>query len=84
MTEKELLDELTDILRGLLGDDTIVLSAATKRPDVPGWDSFNYVNFIVAIEMRFGIKFGVAEVESFQSVGEIAQRTLTLTTARRK
>jgi acyl carrier protein len=36
------------------------------------------VNFIVAVEMQFGVKFGVAEVESFQTVGEIAQRTLAL------
>jgi len=45
---------------------------------VPDWDSFNYVNFIVAVELHFNVKFGVAEVESFETVGEIAQRTLTL------
>ena len=41
---------------------------------VPDWDSFAYVNFIVAVEMRFGIRFGVAEIESFVTVGESAIR----------
>jgi acyl carrier protein len=84
MTAEETLATFTEILQSLLGDDSIVLTAATTRPDVPGWDSFNYVNFIVAIEMKFGVKFGIAEVESFQNVGEIAQRTLALLASRRK
>jgi acyl carrier protein len=84
MTAADVLQELTQILRDLLGDDSILLTPATRRPDVPGWDSFNYVNFMVAVEMKFGIKFRVAEVESFQTVGEIVTRTLALIEARRK
>jgi acyl carrier protein len=84
MTADEVLLQFTEILRNLIGDDSIVLTANTRRPDVAGWDSFNYVNFMVAVEMKFGIKFRVAEVESFQSVGEIATRTLALLAARRK
>ena len=37
----------------------------TRREDVPNWDSFNYINFIVAVEMEFGVKFKVADIESF-------------------
>jgi len=65
------LAELTRILRDLLDDDGILLSPGTRRPDVPGWDSLAYVNFIVAVEMRYGIKFRVADVEAFDTVGEI-------------
>lgn len=84
MTTEELMQSFTQILRDLLGDDSILLSAGTARTDVSGWDSFNYVNFMVAVEMKFGVKFRVAEVESFQNVGEIAQRTLALLRAHRK
>jgi acyl carrier protein len=45
----------------------------TKRDEVPNWDSFAYVNFIVAVEMEFGMKFRVADVESFQNVGAIVR-----------
>jgi acyl carrier protein len=43
------------------------------REDVPGWDSFNYVNFIVAVEAEYGIKFRIAEIESFPNVGAIVK-----------
>ena len=74
MTEPEILRTLSEILGDLLGDDALVLRADTRRADVPGWDSFNYVNFVVAVEMRFGVKFKVAEVEAFENVGAIARR----------
>lgn len=74
MPDRQILDALTQILRDLLFDDSLVLEESTTRADIPAWDSFSYVNFIVAVEMHFGIKFGVAEVESFVTVGEIATR----------
>lgn len=71
MSEQDILALFTRILRDLLMDDTIVLTPDTRRPDVPNWDSFAYVNFIVAAESELGIRFNVAEVESFETVGEI-------------
>lgn len=74
MTNTEILNGLTRILRDLLSNDSIVLEMETKRDEVPDWDSFAYVNFIVAVEIEFGIKFRVAEVESFQNAGAIVRR----------
>ena len=71
MTDAELLATFTRILSDLLGDDSITLEMQTTRADVPGWDSFNYVNFIVAVEVELGIKFRIADVESFGTVGDI-------------
>jgi acyl carrier protein len=67
-----MLELFTRILRDLLGDDSITVGMHTRRSDVPNWDSFNYVNFIVALEVELGIKFRVADVESFETVGDIA------------
>lgn len=78
MNTESILSEMTTILRDLLLDDTIELSMTTVRSDVAGWDSFAYINFMVAVEAKFGVKFGVAEIESFQNVGEIVQRTAEL------
>lgn len=71
MTDEDLLAVFTRTLRDLLMDDTIELTPTTRRSDVPNWDSFAYVNFIVAIELELKIKFNVAEVESFETVGDI-------------
>jgi len=54
----------------------------TKRDEVANWDSFAYVSFIVAVEMKYGLKFGVAEVESFQNVGAIVRRISALSLTR--
>ena len=78
MNEQDILTTFTGILRSLLGDESIVLTMATVRSDVPEWDSFAYVNFIVSVEMELGIKFGVADVESFESVGDIVAETRAL------
>lgn len=79
MTDEQILEKFTNILRDLLADDSIVLTMMTTRGDVPNWDSFAYVNFIVAAEAELGVKFRVADVESFETVGDIvadAQRLL--------
>lgn len=71
MNEAVVLARLTRILQDLLGDESVTLTPATRRRDVPGWDSFAYVNFIVAVELEFGIKFRVADVEAFDTVADI-------------
>jgi len=71
MTDQQLLELFTRILRELLGDDSIELTMQTLRGDVPNWDSFNYVNFIVSVEAELGVKFRVADVEAFQTVGDV-------------
>jgi len=78
MLDQDILDRLTGILRDLLDDESIVLAPTTTRPDVSGWDSFAYVNFIVAVEGEFGIRFQVAEVESFKTVGDIVNQIKVL------
>jgi acyl carrier protein len=71
MSDEETLGTLSQILGDLLGNDAIVLKPETRRDDVPDWDSLMYMNFIVMVEMRFGIKFRVAEIESFKDVGAV-------------
>ena len=78
MSEEDILETFTQILRELLMNDSIVLTMETGREDVPGWDSLNYINFIVATEMKLGVKFKVADVESFENVGQIVAKTKSM------
>ena len=75
MSDQEILNTFTRILRDLLLDESIVLAMDTRREDVPNWDSMNYINFIVAAETELGVKFKVADVESFENVGAIVAKT---------
>jgi acyl carrier protein len=78
MTDQEILATFTRILRDLLDDDSIVLGMDTIRSDVANWDSLSYVSFIAAAEIELGIKFRIADIESFYSVGNIVAQARTL------
>jgi acyl carrier protein len=75
MNNQTILNVFTRILRELLLDDSIVLTMETRRQDIAAWDSFNYINFIVAVESELRVKFKVADVESFDNVGAIVAKT---------
>jgi acyl carrier protein len=81
MTVQEILAAFTRILRDLLLDDSIVLEMETRREDIPNWDSFNYINFIVAVELEFGMKFKIADIESFPNVGAIVTEMTKMLTS---
>ncbi len=80
MTQQTILGELARILGDLLLDDSITLTMDTRREDVPNWDSFNYLNFIVAVEAEFGVKFKIADIEAFENVGAIVRHLEKLLT----
>jgi acyl carrier protein len=80
MTQQTILGDLARILGDLLLDDSITLTMDTRREDVPNWDSFNYLNFIVAVEAEFGVKFKIADIEAFENVGAIVRHLEKLLT----
>jgi acyl carrier protein len=73
VTAGEIYEQLTEIFRDLFDDDALALRPETTAADVPGWDSFNHVNLIVAVEARFNIKFKTAEIEGLRNVGHLVE-----------
>ncbi|MEO5659191.1 MAG: acyl carrier protein [Polaromonas sp.] len=76
MNETEILTALNQVFRDVFDDDDIVITAATSAEDIEGWDSQAHVNLIVAAEVRFGIRFRTAELESLHNVGQFADLIL--------
>ncbi len=70
VTHTEILDRLKKIIGQVVGNDQITLNSDTTADEVPGWDSFNHINIIMGVEMEFGIRFNVAELESLKNVGD--------------
>jgi acyl carrier protein len=70
MDDSQILEQLTDIIRDVLNNETLTLTPETIAADVPEWDSFNHINIVVAAEVKFGIKFKTAELEQVRNVGE--------------
>lgn len=71
MTNQDVLENITDIIRENLDNDDIVLTAETKAEDVDGWDSLAHVRIMVAVEEAFNVRFTTDEITSLKDVGSL-------------
>ncbi|PWC44287.1 acyl carrier protein [Azospirillum sp. TSO22-1] len=65
------LDRLQSIFRDVFRDDTLVIHRDLTAKDVKGWDSFNHINLIVAIEDAYGVTFRTDEMAGAAAVGNL-------------
>lgn len=73
VADRPILEELTDIVRSVLGERDVVLRAETVAADVPGWDSMAHIAVVVEAECRFGLTFAVTEIEALHRVGDLVR-----------
>ena len=71
MQVEEILNELNKIFIHVLDNESIVLTPQTVAGDIEDWDSLVHIQFIVAIEKNFRIKFTFDEIQKFNNVGDI-------------
>jgi acyl carrier protein len=64
--------QLTEILREVFDDSSIVATGALTASQVEGWDSMGNVQFFLAIEQEFKIRFSASEIGGIKNVGELA------------
>lgn len=73
MDRNEILAGIQDIIATTLEQPDLQVSMRSKAEDVVGWDSFNHVNIIIAIEERFNLEFKSGEVEKMRAVSDLVQ-----------
>ena len=73
MPNQELLDQIQEIFRDQLDDDSLILTDETTANDVEDWDSLTHIMLVVAIEKHFKIKFTSNEILSWKNVGEMIE-----------
>jgi acyl carrier protein len=71
MDTAEIYRQLTELFRELFADDSIALTPEITANDIEGWDSFNHISVIVAVETRFGVKMTTSEIEHLANVGAL-------------
>lgn len=69
--DAEVYSTLTRIFRDVFRCD-IVLKPELSGKDIPGWDSFKLVEIVLAVEERYGITLHTKELDSLQTVGDLA------------
>lgn len=66
----ETLDQLQEIFRQVFDDEELTLHDQMTAKDFDGWDSMMTINFMIAIEKRFKIKFATAEIAGIKAEGQ--------------
>jgi len=66
-----MLNQVQDIFRDILDEESLTLTRETTASDVDGWDSLTHIQLIVAIEKKFRVKFSSKEILSWKNVGEL-------------
>ena len=69
MTDERIFEQLTEIFRDVLGDESIVLTPNLKAKDIENWDSANHISLVAGAEAAFGVRFRTAELEELRNVG---------------
>jgi acyl carrier protein len=64
-------NELKKVLLEALRLDNWDIREETKASEVPGWDSLNHVNVIMAVEEHFRVRFKTSEVLKLKSIGDL-------------
>lgn len=67
----DILAILNEIFRQVFDDPSLVVTRTTTANDIEEWDSLTHINLVVAVEMRFKVKFALGELQSLKNVGDL-------------
>jgi acyl carrier protein len=79
---QEIIVETAQIIRDVVDQSDLAIDEHTIAENVDGWDSFNHINIVVAIEAHFGVNFLTAEIEELKNVGDMATLVASKMSAR--
>ncbi len=72
MTEDEIYSALNEIFNEIFQRRDIVLKPELTAADIPGWNSFKYIDIIMAAEERFAIRLETDEIDGLENIGDLA------------
>jgi acyl carrier protein len=64
-------DRLKKIIQKELNLESFDFKEDTTANQVPGWDSFNHINIILAVEKDYNIHFKGLEILRVKNIGEL-------------
>lgn len=76
MTREEVLGKVTEIIRDVFDEESIVVTDATVAGDVEGWDSLMHITLIGTVEDEFGVKFAMKDIVGMKNVGQMVDLIL--------
>ena len=70
----DIITELNTVFRQVFDDDSLTVTRITTANDIDEWDSLTHMNLVVAVELKFGVKFALGELQQLKNVGDMADQ----------
>lgn len=76
MSREGLKVEIEAIAREIFGKPELVITDAMSAADVDTWTSLSFMQFLTAIEDKYGFKFKMMELLQLRNMGAVIDATL--------
>ena len=76
MKREELVEEIQVIARDIFAKPELVITDAMNAADVDTWTSLSFMQFLTAIEDKYGFKFKMMELLQLRNMGAVIDATL--------
>jgi acyl carrier protein len=76
MDNDTIIAQLQPIFQDILDQPDLVIDRESNAKNVEDWDSLAHVNLVTAIEKKYRIRFGLAELQQLKNVGDMADLIL--------
>lgn len=76
MIREELVNEIQEIARDIFGKPELTISDTLSASDVDTWTSLSFMQFLTAIEDKYGFKFKMMELLQLRNMGAVIDATL--------
>lgn len=70
----EVRTRLSDVFAAVLGCDPLALNDGDSNKTVPGWDSVNHMQLLLALEDAFAVQFTPEEFAELTTFGALRER----------
>lgn len=76
MEREELKNEIQEIAREIFAKPEFEINDAMGAADVDTWTSLSFMQFLTAIEDKYGFKFKMMELLQLRNMGAVIDATL--------
>ena len=76
MNREQLVEEVQEIAREIFDDPELVITDAMGAADVDTWTSLSFMQFLTALEKKYGFRFKMMELLQLRNMGAVIDMTL--------
>ena len=76
MNREQLVEEIQAIAREIFAKPELVINDVMGAADVDTWTSLSFMQFLTAIEEKFGFRFKMMELLQLRNMGAVIDATL--------